>query len=108
MPYGFFTVERWTRRGKRTSLRAPGRWIPAKHLDARNKLSSAIEWIEAQRRPRFYRITQTQRMVWAEEADGHLRLHRWRAGSFSALERTAKTLERNQRKQTSPARSAGK
>jgi hypothetical protein len=99
MPYGFFTIEQFTRlgarRGKRTGRRATARWIPAKHLDARNTLTSAIEWIEAQGKPGFYRVTQTQRMVWAEETGSGLRLHRWHAGSPEALERTAKTLDRN-------------
>jgi hypothetical protein len=108
MPHGFFTVERWSSRGTRTNPRASGRWIPAKHLDARNTLSSAIEWIEAQRKAGFYRITQTQRMVWVEETESGLHLHRWHAGSPEALERTAKILEREAKKKSAPSRSAGR
>ena len=116
MPHGFFTVERFsrlgssrgTRKATRSGPRAPGRWIPAKHLDARNTLTSAIEWIEAQGKPGFYRITQTQRMVWVEETESGLRLHRWHAGSPEALERTAKTLAREAEKKSAPSRSAGR
>jgi hypothetical protein len=36
-----------------------------------------MEWIEAEGKPGFYRVIQTQRVIWAEEIDGKLRSRKW-------------------------------
>jgi hypothetical protein len=48
-----------------------------------------MDWIGAQGKPGFYRVVQMQRMIWAEESEGKLRLKKWHAGSPESLERTA-------------------
>jgi len=91
MPHGFFTVEQWKSAG---SGGAP-QWAPVKHFDACNTLTKAIEWIEAQGNPGFYRIAQTQRVIWAEESAGTLRLRKWHAGSLESLQKGAAAFDRD-------------
>jgi hypothetical protein len=91
MPHGFFTVEQW----KRLSPGTHPQWTPVRHFDARNTLTKAMEWIEAEGKPGFFRVTQTQRVIWAENLDGKLRLRKWHAGSPESMERGAAAFERD-------------
>lgn len=94
MPYGFFTVEKW----KAADRRGAARWVPIKHFDACNTLTSAMEWIEAEGKPGFFRVVQTQRAIWAERTGGKLRLRKWHAGSPGSLESGATAYERDRGK----------
>ncbi len=51
-------------------------WTPIRHFDACNTLTKAMEWIEAEGKPGFYRIVQMQRAIWAENVDGKLQLRK--------------------------------
>jgi hypothetical protein len=94
MPHGFFTVEQW----KGTSRQAAGQWAPIKHFDACNTLTGVMAWIEAEGRPGFFRVVQTQRMIRAEQIEGKLRLDRKHAGSPETLERSVQAFERDKGK----------
>lgn len=69
MPHGFFTVEQWISKG------STAHWKPILHLDSYQSLSKAIETVEENGKPGLFRVTQTQRCVWAQVEGGKLRLH---------------------------------
>jgi hypothetical protein len=91
MPYGFFTIEQW----KRPSRGAKPAWVPIAHLDARNKLSDAFQLLEQRNKPGFFRVVQTQRVIWAEMTSGKLHLRKWHSGSPDSLARGAKAFDRD-------------
>ena len=93
MPHGFFTIEQWKqpRKGK-------GRWVVIQHLDRFKKLSDAIDLLAARKKPGFYRVIQTQRMIWAETGPKGFKMHKWHALEVKTLERTAKAFVRDRRK----------
>lgn len=91
MPHGFFTVEQWAR----PTARARGRWMEVFHVDGGRTLSDAIAELEKLGKPGFYRVTQTQRMIWAEREGGKLRLRKWHVGSPDNLASTAEAFERD-------------
>ena len=90
MPHGFFTLERWSA--------AQSVWKPVAHFTARQKISHAIAKLESLARPGFYRITQTQRMIWAEKINGKLKLRIWHAGTPEVLARGAAAFTRDRGK----------
>ena len=55
MPSGFFTVEQW----KRPSSGAWPTWVPIRNLDMGANLTSAIQSIETDGNPGFFRVVQT-------------------------------------------------
>jgi hypothetical protein len=91
MPPGFFTLEQW----KRPTPRSQPQWVPVQHFNRDKTLSDAVEHIEHIGRPGFYRVIQTQRMIWAEKTEGKLRLRKWHAGSPAVLSRSAETFDRD-------------
>jgi hypothetical protein len=91
MASGFFTLERWMRPpGKRES-----QWMPIRDIDAGRTLSDAIAEIEKSGEPGFFRITQTQRMIWAEKENGKLKLRKWHVSSAQSLAESAAAFERD-------------
>jgi hypothetical protein len=91
MPSGFFTIEQWRNK----------HWVIVCHLSGRQKLTDALAVIERRARPGFFRVVQTQRMVWAEKRDGKLRLRKWHAMDPETLSRTAVAFDRDQGKRPS-------
>jgi len=91
MPHGFFTIEQW----KQPASGAEPRWFPVAHLDGCHSLSDATSQLEQLDQPGFYRVLQTQRMIWAEKTDGKLRLRKWHAGSPETLARCAEAFIRD-------------
>ena len=97
MPHGFFTVEQW----ERTRSQDAAQWVPIKHagpirhFDACNTLTGVRARIEAEGRPGFFRVVQTQLMIRAERIHGKLRLERKHAGSPETLERSVQAFERD-------------
>src|SRR5215471_13815473 len=90
MPHGFLTIEQWNTKKKR--------WVPIAHLNAKKSMTDALRELERKGKPGFFRVVQTQRMVWAERANGKLRLRKWHASSLETLARTARAFERNRGK----------
>jgi hypothetical protein len=91
MPHGFFTIQQW----KSPKRGAKPQWVDVCHLDACNSLSDAIAALETQGKPGFFRIVQTQRMIWAELENGKLRLRRSHASNPESLARTAEAFIRD-------------
>jgi hypothetical protein len=91
MPRGFFTIEKWERppRGGKSQ------WTVVCHLGAERSLSDAMKQLESLGKPGFYRVVQTQRMVWAETENGKLRLRKWHSASLESLARSAEAFERD-------------
>jgi hypothetical protein len=85
MAHGFYTIEQW--RGKR--------WVTVCHLDGGQSLTAALEEVQRRGKAGFFRVVQTQRMIWAEKHDGKLRLRKWHAGSPETLARTAEAFDRD-------------
>jgi hypothetical protein len=69
MPSGFFTVEHWISKGPKQY------WKAILHLDSHQSLRKSLMAIEKHGKPGLFRVTQTQRCVWAQVENGKLRLH---------------------------------
>jgi hypothetical protein len=85
MPHGFFTIEQWRNK----------EWVAVCHLDASRSVSDALKELEGRGKPGFFRVVQTQRMIWAEKVGGKLRLRKWHAGHPYTLEASAKAYDRS-------------
>lgn len=85
MPHGFFTVEQWVSKGRK--------WKPILHLDSYQSLSKAVEALEDFGKPGLFRVTQTQRCVWAEMENGKVHLHGSHVSSPEELAKLAKIFE---------------
>ena len=90
MAHGFFTLERWMRAGKRRSV-----WVAIRHADAGRKLADVLAGLEKSGEAGFYRVTQTQRMIWAEKENGKLKLRKWHVGTPEDLAKSAAAFERD-------------
>jgi hypothetical protein len=89
MPQGYYTIEKWARQ----SAKARPRWIAVLQLPFGTSLTAAES---AARRlgPGFYRVVQMQRVIWAENEDGKLRLRKSHAGSPESLAKMSQMFER--------------
>jgi hypothetical protein len=85
MAHGFFTIEKW--RDKK--------WVKVCDLNADQSVTNALEELERRGKPGYFRIVQTQRMIWAEKIDGKLKLRKWHAGSPETLSRGAEAFDRD-------------
>jgi hypothetical protein len=94
MGRGFFTIEQWRQR----------KWQTVDHLAPGRTLTDAIKELECCDQSGFFRIVQTQRMIWAEKSGGKLRLRKWHANSLESLLRTAKAFDRDGGKWPAKAR----
>ena len=85
MAHGFFTIEEW-----RTK-----KWVTVCHLNADQSVTDALEELERRDKPGYFRIVQTQRMIWAEKIDGKLKLRKWHAGNPETLLRGVEAFDRD-------------
>jgi hypothetical protein len=85
MAHGFFTIEQWRNK----------RWVTVCHVDGGKSLTEAIQELERRDKAGFFRIVQTQRMIWAEKINGKLKLRKWHAGNPETLSRSAKAFDRD-------------
>ena len=90
MAHGFLTIEKWQGQKKR--------WATVCHLNGDQSMADALQHLERQGKAGFFRIVQTQRMIWAEKIKGKLKLRKWHANSPEMLSRTAKAYERDRGK----------
>jgi hypothetical protein len=88
MAHGFFTIEQWRNK----------KWVAVCHLDASRTITDALKELERHDKPGFFRVIQTQRMIWAEKTGGKLRLRKWHAGHPDTLMRSAKAFDRDKGK----------
>jgi len=90
MPQGYYSIEQWAR----ATEDAPAAWIVVLHLPFGATLTAAEEALEKLGKPGFYRIVQMQRVIWAEEEDGALKLRKSHASSPGGLEKMREMFER--------------
>jgi|SRR5271170_2078122 len=91
MPQGYYTIEQW----KSAKKNSRPRWVPILHLPFGTSLTFAEQAIERLGKPGFYRLTQMQRVVWAEKNEAKLRLRKSHASSPESLDRMRKMFDRN-------------
>jgi hypothetical protein len=85
MAHRFFTIEEWRNK----------KWVTVCHLNADQSVTAAIQKLERRDKPGYFRIVQTQRMIWAEKIGGRLKLRKWHAGSPETLSRGAEAFDRD-------------
>ena len=88
MAHGFFTIEQW--RGKK--------WVAVCHLNADQSVTDAVKELERRGKPGYFRVVQTQRMIWAEKIGGKLKIRKWHAGDPETLSRGAEAFDRDKGK----------
>ena len=90
MAQGYYTIEQWAP----TRKNARPEWVAVLHLPFGESLTAAEKAIERLGKPGFYRIVQTQRVIWAEQEVTGLRLRKSHAGSPEGLDIMRQTFER--------------
>jgi len=85
MAHGFFTIEQWRNK----------KWVTVCHLNGDQSVTDALRELERRDKPGFFRVVQTQRMIWAEKTDGELRLRKWHANKPETLSRSAEAFDRD-------------
>jgi hypothetical protein len=94
VPQGYYTIEQWT---GNDSTNHPI-WSAVAHLPFGLTQTQAEAALEKLGQPGFYRLVQTQRVIWAEKTGAKLHLRKSHAGSPSSLEEQRKIFERSQSK----------
>jgi hypothetical protein len=89
MPQGYYTIEQWTRRAKNK----PAAWVAVLELPFGASLTAAENALQDLGQPGFYRVIHTQRVIWAEEQAGALKLRKSHAGSAQSLDRIRQMFE---------------
>src|SRR5215471_12230895 len=89
MPQGYYTIEQW----KRSNKSAPLGWVAVLHLPFGTSLTAAEKAVE-KLGPGFYRLVQMQRVIWAENEDGRLRLRKSHASSPESLDKMRQMFQR--------------
>ena len=90
MPQGYYTIEQW----KQPRKGASAEWVAILTLPFGETLSAAEQALRQLDKAGFYRVIQTQRVIWAEYDKGSLRLRKSHAGSPESLEQMRLMFER--------------
>src|SRR5581483_6559639 len=90
MPQGYYTIEQWMK----TTKDAQPAWVPILSLPFGTSLTAAESALKDLANPGFYRVIHMERVIWAEEEDGELRLRKSHAGSPEGLDRIREMFER--------------
>jgi hypothetical protein len=90
MPQGYYTIEQWISGGKGE---AP-QWRPIMHLPFGLSQTAAEDALQKQGKAGLFRLVQMQRLIWAEQEPGGLRLRKSHAGSPESLDRQREMFER--------------
>jgi hypothetical protein len=90
MPQGYYTVEQW----KPPKRGAPPAGVAILTLPFGETLTAAEQAVQHLGKAGFYRVVQTQRVIWAERAEGKLRLRKSHASSPENLVRLRQMFER--------------
>jgi hypothetical protein len=90
MPQGYYTVEQW----KQPKRGAPPAWVAILTLPFGETLTAAEQAVMELGEAGFYRVVQTQRVIWAERDRGKLRLRKSHANSPESLGRLREMFER--------------
>jgi hypothetical protein len=90
MPQGYYTIEQWTQPRKD----APPEWVAILDLPFGETLTAAEHALDDLGKPGFFRLVQTQRVIWAEHDGARLRLRKSHAASPEGLEKMRQMFER--------------
>jgi hypothetical protein len=90
MPQGYYVVEQWTCSTKE----AAAQWIAVLVLPFGATLTSAEQALERLGERGFYRIVQMQRVIWADQDAGVLKLRKSHANSPDGLKKMQEMFER--------------
>ena len=90
MPQGYYTIEQWKRPKRNGTLE----WVPVLTLPFGGTLTAAEKALAQLGKPGFYRVVQTQRVIWAERDGKNFRLRKSHAGSPASLDRIRQMFER--------------
>jgi hypothetical protein len=85
MPQGYYTIEQWKR----------PRWVAVAVLPFGLSLTAAEQALQRVGKPGFYRLVQTQRVVWCEASSGGVRLRKSHASSPQSLRRMQEMFDRS-------------
>ena len=84
MPQGYYTIEQWK----------PPKWVAVAVLPFGLSLTEAERALERMGKPGFYRLVQTQRIVWCEADGSGIRMRRSHASSPRSLAGMQKMFDR--------------
>jgi hypothetical protein len=90
MPQGYYTIEQWMGANGGDSPK----WVAVLELPFGVSLTGAESVLRDLGKPGFYRIVHTQRVIWAEEQGGALKLRKSHAGSPESLDRMRQMFDR--------------
>jgi hypothetical protein len=90
VPQGYYTIEQWTR----PKSGGRPRWTAVLHLPFGAPQTAAEAALANLGKPGFYRLVQTQRVIWAERDGAELRLRKSHAGSPESLDRMRQMYDR--------------
>jgi hypothetical protein len=90
MAHGFFTVEEW----KSAESGSEGSWVEVLQLDAYQSLTKAVAELERRGKPGLFRVTQTQRCLWAEKESGKVKAHGCHVSTSGSLAKLVDLFER--------------
>jgi hypothetical protein len=91
MPQGYYSIEQWTPSANNDQ----GAWTVVLQLPFGTTLTAAEGALERLGQPGFYRIVQMQRIIWAEEQEGALKLRKSHASSPANLQKMVEMFERS-------------
>jgi hypothetical protein len=91
MPQGYYTIEQWTP----PADGSPPQWLAILHLPFGGTLTDAERALQKLGQPGFYRLVQTQRVIWAEQQGSALRLRKSHASSPESLASITQMFERS-------------
>ena len=89
MPQGYYWIEQCVR-----SANNVPQWNEVLHLPFGATLTDAEKALQGLGKAGFYRVVQMQRVIWAEEEDGGLKLRKSHALSPDGLEKMREMFER--------------
>jgi hypothetical protein len=90
MPQGYYTIEKWTGNGRD----GKPKWGVVMDLPFGITQTAAEKVLEQSGKPGFFRLVQTQRVIWAEKQPAGLKLRKSHASSPQSLEGMRKMFER--------------
>jgi hypothetical protein len=90
MSQGYYTIEQW----KQSKSGGPSEWVAIGHLPFGFSQTDAEKAVEQLNKPGLYRLVHMQRVIWADNDNGKVRLRKSHASSPESLARLVKMFER--------------
>jgi hypothetical protein len=90
MPQGYYTIEQW----KPAKKGSPCEWVEIIHLPFGKSQTEAENALQSLGKPGLYRLVQMQRVIWAEQHGGRLKMRKSHASSPDSLDGIRQMFER--------------